>query len=67
MILNGDVKLENFTLDGSVLVTKDLVNVTIDNKLQLELKEVNVEDPKVPEYLKIRGYDLDGVEKIVKV
>lgn len=65
--MNGDVKLENFTLDGSVVVTKDLVGVTIDNKMQLELKEVNVEDPKVPEYLKIRGYDLDGVEKIVKV
>ena len=65
--MNADVKLENFTLDGSVLVSKDLVNVTIDNKVQLEYKEVNVEDPKVPEYLKIRGYDLDGVEKIVKV
>lgn len=67
MVLDGDVKMENFTLNGSLWATKDLVNVEINNKAELELHEVNVEDPKVPEYLKIRGYDLVGAEKIVKI
>lgn len=67
MILNGDIQLENFSLNGSLLATKDLVNTQIENKIQLVYKEVNVDDAKVPEYLKIRGYDLEGVETIAKV
>lgn len=67
LILNSDIKLENFSLSGSLLANKDLINAQIENKIQLLYKEVNVEDAKVPEYLKIRGYDLEGVEAIAKV
>lgn len=67
MILDGDIRMENFQLNGSVRATKDLINVSIDNKIELQLVEVNVEDPKVAEYLKIRGYDLLGTENIVTV
>ncbi len=67
LILDGDIKLENFKLNGSLWATKDLVNVEINNKIELVLKEIDVEDSKVPEYLKIRGYDLEGVEKIAKL
>ena len=58
MVLEGDVRLENLKLDGSVRVVKDLVNVEINNKIRYVYQEVNMEDPKVLDTLKIRGYDL---------
>ena len=70
VIEQNTVKLDNLTLDGTLIIQAvagvylTLKNVTIVNKyVKLKkLTELEMSDPDVPQYLKIRGYKIEKPE-----
>lgn len=64
LVIENEVTLENFDLDGSVWVTnaKELKDVQYQEKNYVEFKETLEE--KDPAFIKIRGYHAVGKENI---
>eukprot|EP00331_Platyophrya_macrostoma_P010990 CAMPEP_0176432794 /NCGR_PEP_ID=MMETSP0127-20121128/15599_1 /TAXON_ID=938130 /ORGANISM="Platyophrya macrostoma, Strain WH" /LENGTH=570 /DNA_ID=CAMNT_0017815019 /DNA_START=18 /DNA_END=1730 /DNA_ORIENTATION=- len=61
-VFEGEIKVENLTLDGSVRVTKDVKDLTYDKKNYVTFDKLD--GVPTEEYLKIRGFKEKGLENI---
>lgn len=60
LVLRGKVKLQNLYLEGILKLEASGVfkNIIVRNKIVHKFIPVDVSDPKLPSYLKIRGYNI---------
>jgi UDP-sugar pyrophosphorylase len=72
LVLDGDIKIENLYLDGSLWIKsnekRDIKNLEVKSKNYVSFEPLNAKDNEsVAEHLKIRGYQgvgLDGLTQI---
>lgn len=58
LVLKNKIVLNNFEFDGSLVADKDLTGA-VSNGIRIKNVAIDVEDKNQPDYLKIRGYNVD--------